>query len=92
MDIPHIVRSLLMLGQALARDGYRCMLTGMFDDASLDLSHELRELRAQAGAVRSTIQACHILGESTMQNVDPAGGGEQRATMHKVCAATVSQA
>jgi len=91
MDIPYIVRSLLMLGQALARDGYRCMLTGLFDDASLNRSRELRELCSLAGAASGDIQACRILGEP-MQDVDPAGGDEQRATPHKVCAATVSRA
>ena len=62
-----------MFDQALTRDGYRCMITGMFDDGSLEKSAALRNIAKSEGANGVTIHACHILNESTTQGIDPEG-------------------
>ncbi|KAF9654326.1 hypothetical protein BDM02DRAFT_3106658 [Thelephora ganbajun] len=69
--------------KALARDDYRCILTGMFDRTSLRFSRELDQLRRGLDATFTTIQACHILNESTMQGIDPTGASEDTAVMSK---------
>ena len=65
--------ALLMFDQALARDGYRCMITGMFDRGSLKRSAALRKIAESEGVNGVTIHACHILNESTTQGIDPEG-------------------
>ena len=61
------------------------MVTGMFDYTSLGKTPALEEKCANLGATYTTIHACHILSESTMQEVDPAGDSEKAATVNKVC-------
>ena len=68
------------------------MLTGMFDNISLKRSRELDKLRRDLGASYVTIQACHILNESTMQGVDPTGASDESTVTDKVCAVTASRA
>ena len=63
----------------------------MFDDTSLKRSRELDKLCLDLGASCATIQACHILNESTMQGVDPTGASEERTVTDNVCAATMSR-
>jgi hypothetical protein len=63
-----------MFNQVLARDGYQCMVTGMFDHNSLLCCAELAN-RA-TGSIRGTVQTCHILNESMMQGIDLAGISE----------------
>ena len=64
----------LILDQALARDGFRCILTGMFDDVSLLANRGLaREAEASHNSMMSTVTTCYIVNESTMQDVDPSG-------------------
>ena len=76
--------------QALARDGFRCMVTGLFDRTSMRQSRTLKQSCVDLGAASATVQACHILSESTMQGVDPAGDSENAATVNKVCGIGVS--
>ena len=64
----------------------------MFDNTSLKRSRELDKLRRDLGASYATIQACHILNESTMQGIDPTGASEDRTVTDKVCALTGSRA
>jgi len=70
-----------MLNQALARDGFRCMITGMFDETSLKLSAELRRKHESLGGMPITVKTCHILSEST-QGV---GTNGERTTGNEVC-------
>ena len=60
----------LTFDQALARDGFRCMVTGMFDDTSLNKSAELRSIHESLdGGMPITVETCHILNESTTQGI-----------------------
>lgn len=68
-------------------------MTGFFDELSLEKSLELKLKRKDLiskGFIgkRTGLEACHILGESTMQGVDPAGGTKGSAKEAKVCAFT----
>ena len=76
--------------QALARDGFRCMVTGLFDRTSMEKSPALKQLCVDLGATYTAVHARHILSESTMQGVDPAGDSEKAATVNKVCSIGVS--
>jgi len=62
-----------MFDQALARDGFRCIITGMINQKSLESSAALRGVAKRDGASMATIKACHILNESTMQGTGPDG-------------------
>ena len=68
-----------MFNQALARDGYRCMITGMIDETSLRHCADLRTIQKRGGTNAVTVQTAHILNESTMQGTDPAGTSENSA-------------
>jgi len=61
------------------------MLTGVFDRKSVKRSPELNQKRRALGAISSTVQACHILGESLMQGIDPTGGSDESTVTNKVC-------
>ena len=74
--------------QALARDGFHCMLTGMYDYKSTQQSSELDQLRRSRRARAATVQACHILNQSTMQGVDPTGDSEENTIVQTSYAAT----
>ena len=67
--------------QVLARDGYRCKVTRMFDRESLHQCAELEAIRNDVIANDVTVQACHILKEPAMQG---AGIGEDSAVVNKV--------
>jgi len=69
----------------LTRDGYRCVLTGMFDDTSTQENRKLEQLCVDLGAASTIIEARHILSGSTMQEIDPTGDSH-------MCTATVSRA
>lgn len=61
-----------MPSRALARDGFRCLVTDLFNTESLErnpeLTHEWRDL----GTLSPTVEARLLrLNESTMQNIDP---------------------
>ena len=64
------------------------MLTGMFDDASLEHNRRLDQLCHDLGATSTTVQACHILNELTMPGIDPTGSSEKGAVTDEVCAIT----
>ncbi|KAF8549144.1 hypothetical protein OG21DRAFT_1421787, partial [Imleria badia] len=68
--------------RALARDGYRCMITAMIDETSLRRCADLRTIRKRGGINAVTVQTAHILNESTMQGTDPAGTSENSAENH----------
>ncbi|KAF8556091.1 hypothetical protein OG21DRAFT_1506870 [Imleria badia] len=55
--------------RVLARDGYRCAITGVYDELSRDRCTELGDLR---GVASVSLEMAHIFHESTMQNIDPA--------------------
>jgi len=74
----------------LTRDGYRCVLTGMFDDTSAQENRKLEQLCVDLGAASTTVEARHISNGLTMQNTDPAGGSEESTTMNKVCRAATA--
>ena len=56
-----------MLDQAFARDGFRCMITGMLDTTSLKRSAELRCNKDLVGGVHVSVVTSHILNESMAQ-------------------------
>ena len=77
----------LILDQVLARDGFRCVLTGTFNMANLEENSELaRMAEASPNFGVSTVVTCHILNESTMQGVDPRGDGKGGSVVNKVWA------
>lgn len=45
----------------------------MFDGKSLERNPALREIAERDDANEVSVQICHILSESTMQGIDPAG-------------------
>lgn len=53
-----------LFNQALARDGYRCMITGMIDETSLGNCVDLQAIQEHDGTSDVTIQTAHILNES----------------------------
>jgi len=61
------------------------MVTGAFDRKSVKLSPELDQERRVLGATFNAVHACHILGESIMQGIDPTGGIEESSVTNKVC-------
>ena len=73
---------LLTFDQVLARDGFRCMVTGLFDDTSLNKSTELRSMHENLGGMPVTVETCHILNESTTQGI---GTSEKSTVANKVC-------
>jgi len=76
--------ALLMSNQALARDGYRCMVSGMFNESSLKKSATLQVMAKRDGANRISVHACHILSESTTQGIDPESTSDHGPTVNKV--------
>ena len=54
--------------QALARDGYRCVITGIFNKASVKRYPNL----VQRNATVLPLETAHIFNESMMQGIDPA--------------------
>ena len=73
------------------RDGFRCMLTGMFDDTSLKRNRELGRLCDGLTGIPSSIQMCRILNGSAMQDIDPTMDSEKSTVINKVCDVTVSR-
>jgi len=69
--------------KALARDGFRCMITGAFDYTSTQQNSELDQLCLSLDASTVTVQASHILNESTMQGIDPTGSSEESTVTNK---------
>ena len=77
----------LILDQVLARDGFRCVLTGTFNKATLMENSELaRTARTSPNFLINTVVTCHILNVSTMQGVDPSGDGKGGSVANKVWA------
>jgi len=62
-----------MFDQALARDGFRCIITGMFDSGLLEKSAAMRDMSKRDGANGVVVRPCHILSESMTQGADPTG-------------------
>ncbi|KAF9062785.1 hypothetical protein BDP27DRAFT_1300150 [Rhodocollybia butyracea] len=54
--------------KTLARDGYRCMLTGCFDTNSCSRNVELAALRGDDADAE--VQTCHILNKSALYNLE----------------------
>ena len=73
-----------LFNQALARDGYRCMITGMIDETSLGNCVDLQAIQEHDGTSDVTIQTAHILNEPTMQGTDPVGPSEDSTEANKV--------
>jgi hypothetical protein len=62
-----------MFNQALACDGYRCMITSMSDGESLKKSVVLCGMTERDGANGLSAHTHHILNELTTQGIDTAG-------------------
>ncbi|KAJ7753670.1 hypothetical protein DFH07DRAFT_1030535 [Mycena maculata] len=56
---------------ALSRDGYRCMLTQIYDGTSCRKHPAVRKLAEAAHATSAVINACHIFNETVLQNIEP---------------------
>ncbi|KAG9308243.1 hypothetical protein JVU11DRAFT_12130 [Chiua virens] len=52
--------------RVLARDGYRCVVTGIYDESSLAKFNSVAEV------LMATLEVAHIFNESTTQGIDPA--------------------
>lgn len=74
----------LMFNQVLARDGYRCMITKLIDESSLDHCADLQVIQERDRIDAVTVETAHILNESTVQSTDPAGTSEDTAQENKV--------
>lgn len=77
--------------QALARDGFRCVVTGSFDTRALASNLELDQKCSDLDGVSATVQACHILCGSTTQDIDPtwSDGIVTTTVENKVCSITI---
>ncbi|KAJ3498576.1 hypothetical protein NLJ89_g10201 [Agrocybe chaxingu] len=62
----------------LARDGFRCMLTDTYDHISTKKSQQLLLRQRRAGHGVTYVQCCHILSESTTQNINPDDPAQQQ--------------
>ena len=71
----------LTFSQALARDDYRCMITGMYDRESL--SH-CSAIASRGRICTAIIQTCHILKESTTQGISHSGIDEDSKVVNEV--------
>ena len=70
---PFFAPFLMSDSQALVRDGFRCMITGMFDSGSLENNEALRDMGNRDGANGVMIRPCHFLSEAKTQGADPDG-------------------
>ncbi|KAG9308858.1 hypothetical protein JVU11DRAFT_11488 [Chiua virens] len=52
--------------RVLARDGYRCVVTGIYDESSLAKFNSVAEV------LMATLEVAHIFNESTTQGINPA--------------------
>ena len=85
----YLVQSLIRIDadvqyKALARDDFRCMVTGMLDHRSVGHCQALLHESLNEDITMSEIQTAHIFNGSTLQGIDPEGGGKEGATMNKV--------
>ncbi|KAJ4482904.1 hypothetical protein C8J55DRAFT_559733 [Lentinula edodes] len=55
--------------KVLARDGYQCMITGVWDTNSLERNMELNELLVKSRGYEATVKTCHILSQSIMEGI-----------------------
>jgi len=69
-----------MLNQVFARDGYRCVITGLIDRASMKSIAELRRENERLRSAPIGVIACHILNESTTRGI-----GASEAVVNEVC-------
>jgi len=69
--------------KALARDGFRCMVTGGFDNECILQNHELDEKCEEELGVATDVQAYQIFGKSTMQDFGE-NQGEHASTVISV--------
>ena len=54
-------------------------------------NHKLEQLCDSLDTASTTVQACHILNELTMQSTNPTGSSEKSTVMNKVYVVTMSQ-
>jgi len=73
---------LLTLGQALARDGFRCAVTGAFDKTLIEHIPELQREQERLNASVVVIETSHIVNEPTTRGI---GASERSAVMNMVC-------
>ena len=58
-----------MFDQALAQDGFRCVITGQYDATLVSGNVELERNREHPEMSLVPIEACHILNDSTTQSI-----------------------
>ena len=76
---------LLILDQALARDGFRCVVTGAFDEASMECNPELQGWQRRLDALIAVLETSRIVDEPTTQGI---GTRERDAMVNRVCPVT----
>lgn len=74
----------LMFNQALARDGYQCMISCMFDRESLEHCSALWAIAERDQVPSSAVQTSHIFEEPKTQGIDPAGTDEDSTAVNNV--------
>ena len=67
-------------------DNYCCMLTSTSDRTSVSHGPKLDRQHCYPKAILTTIKACHIMNELTMQGVGPTKGSKESTVKDKVCA------
>ena len=60
--------------QALIRDGYRCVVTGRYDEKMTAKNKELASMAIESGIPPAVTQCAHIFSESTNVNIAPESG------------------
>ena len=72
-----------MSNQTLARGGYRYMITGMFDEKSLEHCSSLRVIAERGEVATGPAHTSHIPNDSTMQGIGPARTDEKDSMVNK---------
>lgn len=80
----HYTSPSLTVDKALTRDGFRCLLTGLFDETSTEEDPKLDAMCIQLDTGSTNVAPCRIWCK--MQGVDPIGGSGTGRDFDKVCA------
>ncbi|EEB89238.1 hypothetical protein MPER_12689 [Moniliophthora perniciosa FA553] len=71
---------------ALARDGFRCMLTHKFDSTSVEKMPFVEQMRIAEGGSYEQTNCCHIFSASTVQDIDSSDPAQVKRREHAATA------
>lgn len=71
-----------IISKALVRDNFRCIVTGKYDDASVDKNRELEEEVVKFRAPTCHTQCAHIFPQSTNMGISGSKEGDVKVRIH----------